>query len=81
MQELRRLAQENPQQLQRAIQQFAAANPQLAQTLATNPNALMNLLGEGEGEGGAPPTTLSVTPEEMAAIERVSGGLCRRVGC
>lgn len=77
LQGLRQLAQDNPQQMQQMIQQFAAANPQLAQTLAANPNALLNLLGgggeEGAAEGGTLPTALSVTPEEMAAIERLEG--------
>ena len=63
------------------IQQLAQNNPQLAQTLAANPEALFNLLNEGlsdlddqDGEGGVPPGAqrVSVTAEEMAAIERVS---------
>jgi UV excision repair protein RAD23 len=63
------------------IQQLAQNNPHLAQTLAANPEALFNLLNEGladhedqDGEGDVPPGAqrVSVTAEEMAAIERVS---------
>jgi len=58
------------------IQQLVAANPQLAQVLASNPQALLQLLGdggEGEGEGEGIPgmQVVNVTPEEQAAIERL----------
>lgn len=63
------------------IQQLTQNNPQLAQTLAANPEALFNLLNDGLGgefegddaEGNIPPGShvVSVTPEERAAIERV----------
>lgn len=68
------------------IQQLAQNNPQLAQTITANPDALFNLLNEGlgdfddqEGEGAIPPGAqrVNVTAEEMAAIERVS---CYRFG-
>lgn len=78
---LRELAGQNPALLQPVIQQLAQNNPQLAQALAADPNALLDLLG-GEGLGGVdgddgepiPPGAhvVNVTPEERAAIERVS---------
>jgi UV excision repair protein RAD23 len=79
---VRDLVAQNPALLQPVIQQLAQNNPQLAQTLAANPEAFFNLLNEGlegddggDGEGGAPPPGthyVQVTPEERAAIERVS---------
>jgi UV excision repair protein RAD23 len=74
---LRELAGQNPALLQPVIQQLAQNNPQLAQALASDPNALLDLLGGGEvGEDGEPippgAHVVNVTPEERAAIERVS---------
>lgn len=73
---LRELAGQNPALLQPVIQQLAQNNPQLAQALASDPNALLDLLGGAEGEDGEtiPPGAhvVNVTPEERAAIERVS---------
>ncbi|KAH8994753.1 hypothetical protein EDB86DRAFT_2925631 [Lactarius hatsudake] len=54
--------------------QLAQGNPQLAQVLASNPNALLNLLGgaeDGEDEPIPPGAhVVNVTPEEREAIER-----------
>lgn len=78
--QLRNAVAQNPAVVQGMIQQIAQSNPQLAQLLEQNPDALLQLLGaavgEGgfeEGEGGLPPGAhvLQVTPEERAAIERV----------
>ncbi|KAL5523818.1 hypothetical protein ACEPAG_7991 [Sanghuangporus baumii] len=81
--QLRNTVMQNPALLQPMIQQIAQSNPQLAQYLEQNPEALLQFLGalggeggfeEGEGgEGGLPPGThvLQVTPEERAAIERL----------
>jgi len=80
--QLRNLIQQNPALIQPMIQQLAQANPQLAQALANNPEALMQLLGTDdlggvglgeEGEEGIPEgaTVLNVTEEERAAIERL----------
>lgn len=72
---LRELAGQNPALLQPVIQQLAQNNPQLAQALASDPNALLNLLGGEEGDDGEaiPPGAhvVNVTPEERAAIERL----------
>ncbi|EJD03021.1 UV excision repair protein Rad23 [Fomitiporia mediterranea MF3/22] len=81
--QFRNTVMQNPALLQPMIQQIAQSNPNLAQYLEQNPEALLQLLGaiggeggleEGEGgEGGIPPgaTVLQVTPEERAAIERL----------
>jgi UV excision repair protein RAD23 len=73
---LQELAAQNPAVLQPMIQQLAQNNPQLAQALASNPNALLDLLGNAEvGDDGEPippgAHVVNVTPEERAAIERV----------
>lgn len=52
-------------------------NPHLGQLLESNPEALMHLLNggeDGEGDGAVPPgaQVIHVTPEEQAAIGRVS---------
>lgn len=73
---LRELAGQNPALLQPVIQQLAQNNPQLAQALASDPNALLDLLGGAEGDDGEPippgAHVVNVTAEERAAIERVS---------
>jgi len=87
MRQLRQQAAENPELLQQLIQQLAAGNPQLGQLLANNPEMLANILGgggdgpEGEGEGVPGVSVVNVTPEEQAAIERVSLEQWRTVGC
>lgn len=78
MAQLRDLVSQNPALIQPLIQQLAAANPQLAQSLAANPEELLNYLGgggeggEGSEEGLGGVQVVNVTPEEQAAIERVS---------
>ncbi|KIJ68165.1 hypothetical protein HYDPIDRAFT_83715 [Hydnomerulius pinastri MD-312] len=86
MAQLRELVAQNPALLQPLIQQLAASNPQLAGVLANNPEALMQLLGDAEGEGeewenaeglgqggagAGQPVVVNITPEERAAIERL----------
>lgn len=80
IQQLRELMQQNPGLIQPFIQQLAAQNPDLAHHLAQNPDALLQLLGGGEGmmdddDAPVPPgtTVINITPEEREAITRVSG--------
>lgn len=73
---LRELVRQNPALIQPVIQQLAQNNPQMAQALANNPDALLQLLGEGQDDMDTdiPPgaQVISVTPEEREAIQRVS---------
>ena len=67
--------------LQTVLQQLAGSNPQLAQHIASNPEAFMNLLMEGADEGDDVPLppgaqAINVTEEERDAIERVSAISC-----
>ncbi|KAK0212934.1 hypothetical protein DFS33DRAFT_1285557 [Desarmillaria ectypa] len=79
LQQLREHIAQNPNLIQPLIHQLATSNPALAQLLAQNPEALMQLLGvgegdfEGDGEGDIPPGAhvVSVTEEERAAIQRL----------
>ncbi|PCH36178.1 UV excision repair protein Rad23 [Wolfiporia cocos MD-104 SS10] len=80
MQQLRELITTNPQLAQPLIQQIAQQNPQLAQLLAHNPEALLQLLGGAEGdfeddmgEGGLPPgaQVVHITEAEQQAIQRL----------
>lgn len=73
-QQLRQVVQQQPQMLETILQQVAAGNPQLAQLIAQNPEQFMQLLSEqNDDDAPLPPgaQTISVTPEEQAAIERV----------
>ncbi len=77
IQQLRELVHQNPALIQPLLQQLAQSNPGLAQVLAQNPEALLQLLGGSDDEtasGDLPPgaQVISVTPEEREAIERVS---------
>lgn len=82
IQQIRQTLQENPDQAPVLLQQLAQQNPHLAQTFATNPDLLANLLGielaDDEDGQGVPPgaTVVHVTPEEQAAIQRVVSSNC-----
>ncbi|KAI0045902.1 UV excision repair protein Rad23 [Auriscalpium vulgare] len=75
--QLRDIVAQNPALIQPLIQQLALSNPQLAEVIAQNPEALFQLLGGGDGdfgeEGDIPPgaQVVSITQEEHAAIERL----------
>jgi UV excision repair protein RAD23 len=78
--DIRRLIAENPALLQHAIQAIVAQNPALAQQINSNPEMLYQLLaGGGDDEEGddlpagvpAGAQTISLTQEEMEAIQRV----------
>lgn len=78
---------QNPALLQPLLQQIGASNPQLAQLINQNPQALYDLLGQGDDgdedyEGGGPQVmNIDLTTEEAAAVERVRSfiqcGPCR----
>lgn len=72
--QLREQLQQNPELAQAMLQQLAAQNPGIAQMIHQNPAMLADLLGIETEESDIPPgaQVISVTPEERAAIERVS---------
>jgi UV excision repair protein RAD23 len=79
MANLRQRVIENPALLQHAVQAVAQQNPQVAEYLNANPELLLQMLsgqmGDLEGDEGDAPEgvqTISLTQEEMDAIERVS---------
>ncbi|WWC98636.1 UV excision repair protein Rad23 [Kwoniella sp. B9012] len=78
LQQIRELVQQNPALIQPLLQQIAASNPQLAQLINENPQALYELLGAGgegdeedEGFGGPQVMQVNLTQEEAAAVERL----------
>lgn len=74
-QQLRQVVQQNSQMLEPILQQVGAGNPALAQLIGQHPEEFLNLLSEeGENDAPLPPgaQAIQVTPEERAAIERVS---------
>lgn len=86
-QQLRTLVQEAPHMLEPILQQVGQGNPQLAAIISQNPDAFLSLLSEGvedegEGEGGPGVQTISVTPEEHDAIDRVRNQIsCGKTVC
>jgi len=76
MQRLREEIARNPGAFQSLIQQLANQNPAIAQTLAQNPEALLQALApalDDEGQTDLPPGTrvISITEDERDAIARV----------
>jgi len=80
-QQLRTAVRNNPQMLQNILAVIAQNNPQLFNLITQNQEAFTKLLLEGdagEGQGGAPgggfggPQVIQVTPEEKAAIDRLT---------
>jgi UV excision repair protein RAD23 len=70
------MVQENPALIQPLLQQIATTNPQLAQLINQNPQALYDLLGVGEADEGEYPEgaqvmQVNLTQDEAAAVERV----------
>jgi UV excision repair protein RAD23 len=76
LQQLRELVRTNPTLLAPLVQQIMGQNPQLGQLFENNPEALMQLLvpDDLEGDDAVPPgaQVIHITPEEQAAIGRVS---------
>ncbi|KAI8621950.1 XPC-binding domain-containing protein [Chytriomyces sp. MP71] len=86
-QQFRQLIAAQPQLLQPMLQQLGQSQPELLRVIQANPDAFLQMLIGGEGgdamdfgdddeEGGAggalPPGTIQITPEENAAIERLT---------
>ncbi|KAK4232089.1 XPC-binding domain-containing protein [Podospora fimiseda] len=74
-QQLRQMVQQSPQMLEPILQQLGAGNPQLAQTIAGNPDQFLQLLSEtGDDDAPLPPGAhqISVTEAERDAIERLT---------
>ena len=67
--------------IQPLLQQIATTNPQLAQLINQNPQALYDLLGvgddgdDGDFPEGAQVMQVNLTQDEAAAVERVSVAL------
>ncbi len=76
LQQIRARLMQNPAYLQQLMQELQVANPALYQAIQQNPQLLAQLLmGGAGGAGGArrpPPGAIQVTPEEKAAIDRVT---------
>ncbi|KAL3894365.1 MAG: hypothetical protein SGCHY_005317 [Lobulomycetales sp.] len=77
-QQLRQLVQTQPQLLQPVLAQLGQSNPQLLRSINENQDAFLQMLMEGSGDapaaGGVPqPVQISITPEEDAAITRLTG--------
>ncbi|KAJ7529603.1 hypothetical protein O6H91_15G057900 [Diphasiastrum complanatum] len=80
-QALRAMVQANPQILQPMLQELGRQNPQLLRLINDNQAEFLRLINEAGAEGaegdvlgqlaGAMPQTISVTPEEREAIERL----------
>ncbi|KAK1923025.1 putative uv excision repair protein rhp23 [Papiliotrema laurentii] len=78
MQRVRQMVQQNPALIQPLLQQIAATNPELAQLINQNPQALYDLLGGAGDEGdedddmmGPQVMHVNLTQEEAAAVERL----------
>ncbi|EFJ36878.1 hypothetical protein SELMODRAFT_77427 [Selaginella moellendorffii] len=81
-QALRTMVQQNPQLLQPMLQELGRQNPQLLRLINENHVEFLRLISEAGGENpeagdllgqlaGAMPQSISVTPEEREAIERL----------
>uniref|UniRef100_A0A803LAU3 Ubiquitin receptor RAD23 n=1 Tax=Chenopodium quinoa TaxID=63459 RepID=A0A803LAU3_CHEQI len=85
-QALRAMVQANPQILQPMLQELGKQNPQLMRLIQEHQSDFLRLINEPvEGEGNllsqlasSMPPTVSVTPEEREAIERLEGMGFRR---
>ncbi|ODN82837.1 UV excision repair protein Rad23 [Cryptococcus amylolentus CBS 6039] len=74
---IRQMVQQNPALIQPLLQQITAENPELAQLIQQNPEALYQLLGgAGDGDdddemGEGPVMRVDLTQEEAAAVSRL----------
>ncbi|CAK9192389.1 unnamed protein product [Sphagnum troendelagicum] len=81
-QALRTMVQANPQILQPMLQELGKQNPALLRLINENQAEFLRLINEAGGEGaegdvlgqlGAMPQSITVTPEEREAIDRLEG--------
>lgn len=76
--QLRQLVQQNPAALTPLVQALAQSNPQLANAMADDPEAVLSLLansaagGEEGEEGVSLPGMEELSPEDRSAVEQVS---------
>lgn len=75
--QLRQLVQQNPAALAPLVQALAQSNPQLANAMADDPEAVLNLLANNAGggdegdEGVALPSMNDLGPEDRTAVEQI----------
>lgn len=75
--QLRQLVQQNPAALNPLVQALAQSNPRLANAMAEDPEAVLNLLESGDVQGDAPeegveiPGMDELNPEDRMAVEQV----------
>jgi UV excision repair protein RAD23 len=82
---LRQQVAQNPELLQPLLQNVVQNNPAIAQLIAQNPEAMLQLFGlsaDDMGEDEVPPgaQVVNVTPEEREAIGRVRSHLSHSIG-
>jgi UV excision repair protein RAD23 len=81
--QVRQVIRNDPSSIAPILQQISQTSPELYQLIAQNPDAFQRvIMEEGGGQGGQggqgmvppppPPGAIQVTPEEAAAIERVT---------
>lgn len=88
-QQLRQLVQAQPELLQPLLQQLAQSSPEMMQLISSNQQEFLSLLGEEGAEGGefeeeggaAGGQFITISPEDDAAINRVTFCILNVVGC
>lgn len=71
--QLRQLVQENPAALEPLVAAIAQSNPQLAEAMAQDPEAVLNILASGGGlggEGGEGEDAVSMVSTSFESIQR-----------
>jgi hypothetical protein len=70
--QLRQLVQENPAALQPLIQAIAQSNPQLAEAMANDPEAVLNILAQGGAGGEEDDQVGMVSAVDLRGVESAS---------
>ena len=77
--QIKQLIRNNPSSLPLILQQISQTSPEFSQIIAQNPDTFQRVIMEDGGQEGQgmvppppPPVAIQVTPEEAAAIERVT---------